>query len=85
MMITNYSPIWTLLIGLVAGWLAGLFMEGRGFGMLGDIIVGVLGAIVGAWCFSFLGLSAYGMVGLLLMAFFGSIVLLGLIGVVKRA
>ena len=81
----SYSPIWTLLIGLVAGWLAGLFMEGRGFGMLGDIIVGVLGAIVGAWCFSFLGLSAYGTIGFLLMAFLGSVVLLGLIGVIKRA
>ncbi len=79
------SPVWCLLIGLVAGWLAGLFMKGRGFGMLGDIIVGVVGAIFGGWLFSHIGLVAYGTFGFLLTAFFGAVLLLGLIGVVKRA
>ena len=79
------SPIWCLAIGLVAGWLAGLLMQGRGFGMLGDIIVGVVGAVFGAWLFGFLGLTTYGTTGFMLTTFVGAVMLLTLIGVVKRA
>lgn len=49
-----------LLIGAIAGWLAGLLMKGGGFGLLGNIIVGVLGAIVGGWLFGVLGISVGG-------------------------
>ena len=77
--------IWVLLIGLVAGWLAGLIMEGRGFGVLGDIIVGVMGAVVGSWLFSRLGFAAYGTIGAIVTALVGAIVLLGLISLVKHA
>ena len=52
--------IWFIVIGLVAGWLAGQFMKGGGFGVIGDIIVGVLGALIGGFLFSLLGLSAGG-------------------------
>jgi len=44
-----------LLIGAVAGWLAGLIMKGGGFGLLGDIVVGVIGSLIGGWLFSLLG------------------------------
>ncbi|MBI4597437.1 MAG: GlsB/YeaQ/YmgE family stress response membrane protein [Candidatus Omnitrophica bacterium] len=77
--------VWFLLIGLMAGWLAGLIMEGRGFGMLGDIVVGIIGAVFGAWLFRVIGLAAYGFVGSLVTALAGAIALLALIGVVKRA
>ena len=82
---TIQSLVWVLLIGLVVGWLAGLIMKGRGFGVLGDIIVGILGAVIGSWLFGILGLSAYGTAGSLLMSLVGAVVLLGLISVVKSA
>jgi uncharacterized membrane protein YeaQ/YmgE (transglycosylase-associated protein family) len=77
--------IWIIAVGLVTGWLAGLIMKGRGFGVLGDIVVGILGAMVGSWLFSSLGIAVAGTGGVLLMALIGAIVLLGLISVVKRA
>ena len=77
--------VWFLLIGLIAGWLAGVVMKGSGFGVLGDNLVGIIGAVVGGWLFSALGLSAYGTGGALIVSFIGAVVLLGLIRVVKRA
>ena len=77
--------VWVLLIGLVAGWLAGMIMKGRGFGALGDIIVGVVGAVIGNWLFGALGLSAYGTLGAILTALVGAVVFLGLISLIKHA
>ncbi len=71
-----------LFIGLIAGWLAGLLVKGRGFGILGDILVGVIGAELGGWIFSKLGLSAYGFGGAILMAFIGAVALLAIIKLV---
>jgi len=44
-----------LLIGAVAGWLAGLIMKGGGFGLIGNIVVGVIGSLIGGWLFWFIG------------------------------
>lgn len=78
--------IWFLLIGAVAGWLAGLAMKGRGFGVLGNIIVGVVGAILGGYLFGLLGVSSGGgVLGSLITAFVGAVVLLFLVGLIKRA
>ena len=52
------SLIAFLLIGAVAGWLAGLLMRGGGFGLLGNIVVGIVGAFVGGFLFGLVGLSA---------------------------
>ncbi len=71
-----------LFIGLVAGWLAGVFVKGRGFGVFGDILVGVVGAELGGWIFGSLGLSTYGFTGAILMAFVGAVALLTLIKLV---
>ena len=49
--------LWFLLIGLVAGWLAGLLVKGRGFGWLANMIVGVIGAFIGGFLFGQLGVS----------------------------
>ena len=65
-----------LLIGLVAGWLAGHIVKGGGFGLIGDLIVGVIGAFFGGWLFNLLGFSAGGILGSLLTALVGAIVLL---------
>ena len=78
--------IWFIVIGLVAGWLAGQFVKGGGFGVIGDIIVGVLGALLGGFLFSSLGLSAGGgLVGSLIVATIGAVLLIFILRLIKRA
>jgi uncharacterized membrane protein YeaQ/YmgE (transglycosylase-associated protein family) len=67
-----------LLIGLIAGWLAGVVMKGRGYGLLADIILGIVGAVVGGFLFGQLGISAYGFIGRVAIAVVGTIVLVGI-------
>jgi uncharacterized membrane protein YeaQ/YmgE (transglycosylase-associated protein family) len=74
------NVLWFLLIGLVAGWFAGLIMKGRGLGLIGDLVVGVIGALLGGFVFGQLGIHAGGLLGSLLMATLGAIGLLALIG-----
>jgi uncharacterized membrane protein YeaQ/YmgE (transglycosylase-associated protein family) len=75
--------LWFTLIGLAAGFLAGLVVKGGGFGILGNLIVGVLGALLGGFLFNLLGLSASGRIGNLICAFLGAVVLLYLLKFVK--
>ncbi|KAB2959293.1 MAG: GlsB/YeaQ/YmgE family stress response membrane protein [Thermoanaerobaculia bacterium] len=77
--------VWFLLIGLAAGWLAGMLMKGGGFGLLGDMIVGVIGALLGGFLFRLLGIGISGLLGTLIMATIGAMVLIALLRVVKRA
>lgn len=79
------SLIWFLLIGLIAGWLAGRVMRGGGFGLVGDMIVGVIGALIGGWLFGQLGISAGGLIGAIITAFVGAVVLILLLRLIKRA
>ena len=74
-----------LLVGLIAGWLAGRITKGRGFGLWGNLIVGVAGAILGGFVFRTLGLAAYGTLGGLIMAVVGAILLLYLVRLIKSA
>ena len=76
---------WFLLIGLAAGWLAGQIMGGGGFGLVGDLVVGVIGALLGGFLFDLFGLHAIGLLGNLVMATVGAIVLIALLRVGKRA
>ena len=77
------SIVTFLVIGLIAGWLAGVLVKGRGFGVLGDILIGIIGAELGGWIFSSIGLSAYGFAGAVMMAFIGAVALLSVIKMVK--
>ena len=77
--------LWFLLIGLCAGWLAGVIMKGGGYGLAGDLIIGVIGALLGGFLFAVLGIAAYGLLGRLVMAVGGAIVLIVLLRVLKRA
>jgi uncharacterized membrane protein YeaQ/YmgE (transglycosylase-associated protein family) len=77
--------IWTILIGIVAGWLAGQIVKGRGMGIGIDLLVGIVGAVLGGWIFALVGLAAYGLIGRLVMATAGAVVLLLLVRAVKRA
>ena len=72
-----------LIIGAVAGWLAGLLMKGRGFGVFGNIGIGIVGAFIGAFLFSLLGLSASGLIGSLITATAGAVFLLFIAGKLK--
>lgn len=75
--------VWFILIGIAAGWLAGQIMKGGGFGVLGDLIVGVIGALLGGFLFGFLGITAGGLLGSLITATVGAIVLIALLRVIK--
>lgn len=78
--------VWFLLIGLIAGWLAGVLVKGGGFGVIGDIIVGVIGAFVGGYLFKFVGVSVGGgMIGSIVVATVGAIVLIVILRLIKRA
>jgi len=78
--------LWFILIGLAAGWLAGQLMKGGGFGTVGDIVVGVIGALIGGFLFRSLGVSAGGgLLGALIVATVGALVLLFLLRLVKQA
>ncbi|HEY3052235.1 MAG TPA: GlsB/YeaQ/YmgE family stress response membrane protein [Thermoanaerobaculia bacterium] len=77
--------IWFLLVGLIAGWLAGKVMRGGGFGIVGDMIVGVIGALLGGWLFGILGIAAGGLIGQIIVAFVGALVLLFLLRLIRRA
>ena len=81
----DLSLVWFLLIGLAAGWLAGQIMKGGGFGMIGDLIVGVVGAVLGGWLFGLLGVRAGGLFGALIVATVGAIVLLFILRLIKKA
>ena len=78
--------VWFLLVGLIAGWLAGKFMKGGGFGIVGDIVVGILGALVGGFLFGLLGISTDGgLLGAIVVATVGAVILIFIVRKLKRA
>ena len=78
--------LWFLVVGLVAGWLAGMLVKGGGFGLVGDLVVGVIGAVLGGWLFSTLGASAGGgLLGSIIVATIGAVVLLFIVRLIKQA
>jgi uncharacterized membrane protein YeaQ/YmgE (transglycosylase-associated protein family) len=81
-----YGVIWWILVGLIAGWLAGKAMKGGGFGVLMDIVIGMIGAVIGGWLFGTLGVfPGGGLIGSILVAFVGAVILLALVRLIKRA
>jgi uncharacterized membrane protein YeaQ/YmgE (transglycosylase-associated protein family) len=79
------SFLWFILIGLAAGWLAGQIMKGGGFGIIGDLIVGVIGAILGGWVFGQLGIwEGGGLLGSLIVATIGAIIFLFILRLFKK-
>jgi uncharacterized membrane protein YeaQ/YmgE (transglycosylase-associated protein family) len=77
--------IYWIVVGLIAGWLAGLVMKGGGYGILVDIILGILGGLLGGWLFGRLGVwPAGGMLGSVVVAFVGAVILVGITRLLKR-
>lgn len=80
------SFLWFLIVGLIAGWLAGVLVKGGGFGLVGDLVVGVVGAFLGGWLFTMLGVGAGGgLIGSIIVATIGAVVLLLIVRMIKRA
>jgi uncharacterized membrane protein YeaQ/YmgE (transglycosylase-associated protein family) len=77
MHLSNESLLVIIFVGIVAGWLAGRVMEGGGFGLIGDLIVGLIGAFIGDWLLPQLGVHfGTGIVPLIINAFIGAVILL---------
>ena len=77
--------IW-IIVGMIAGWLAGVVMKGGGYGVLVDIILGILGGIVGGWIFGALGIwPGGGLIGSIIVAFVGAVILVAITRLIKRA
>ena len=74
-----------LAIGAVAGWLAGIIMQGSGFGLLGDIVFGVIGAVIGGFLFGLLGFAAVGLIGQIISATVGAVALVFVLRLLKKS
>ena len=78
--------LYWIIVGLIAGWLAGVVMKGGGYGVLVDIILGIVGGIVGGWLFGALGIfPGGGLVGSIIVAFVGAVVLVAITRMLRRA
>jgi uncharacterized membrane protein YeaQ/YmgE (transglycosylase-associated protein family) len=75
-----------LIVGAIAGWLAGMIVKGGGFGLIGDIIVGIVGAFIGGWLFTAAHWTVPwgGLAGTVLVAFVGASILLVILHLVHR-
>ena len=86
MYLSNQSLLVIIVVGVVAGWLAGKVMEGGGFGLIGDLVVGLIGAFIGDWLLPQLGIHfGVGIVALIANAFIGAVVLLLILRLVGYA
>ena len=77
--------LWFLLIGIAAGWLAGQLMRGGGYGLIGDLVIGVIGSFLGGWVLGALGIFTSGLIGSLVTATIGAVLLVFLVRLIKRA
>ena len=77
--------LWTLIIGALAGFLAGKLVSGRGFGLIVDIIVGIAGGFIGNWVYGALGILPVGLIGTLVSATIGAVILLIIVKAIKKA
>jgi uncharacterized membrane protein YeaQ/YmgE (transglycosylase-associated protein family) len=84
MYLSSESLLVILFVGLIAGWLAGQIIQGTGFGLIGDMVIGIVGAFIGDWLLPRLGLHlAVGTIGAIINATIGAIVLLLIIRLVR--
>ena len=79
------APIMWVIIGLIAGWAAGKIMKGSGYGVVMDIILGVVGAVVGGWLMSLLGIYSGSLIGTIIIAIIGAMFLIWLSRLLKKS
>ena len=81
----SHGIIAWLIIGVVAGWLAGLIVRGQGFGLIGDIVLGIIGAFIGGWLAGVLGLHiGSGLISSIITATVGAVILAGIVRLLRR-
>ena len=73
----------TLVVGFIAGWLAGMFMKGR-YSALTDIVLGIVGGVIGSIAFGLLGLTAWNLIGSIVTSFVGAVILILLVRQLKK-
>jgi uncharacterized membrane protein YeaQ/YmgE (transglycosylase-associated protein family) len=78
-----YIAIW-IICGIISGWLTGLVVKGQGYGLIGDLIIGVLGGVVGGSIFGLFGLYATSLIGNIIVAVVGGVVLVAIVRVLRR-
>jgi uncharacterized membrane protein YeaQ/YmgE (transglycosylase-associated protein family) len=76
--------IWWAVVGLIAGWAAGKIMKGGGYGVIMDIILGIVGAVLGGWLVGFVGIHAGGFIGTILVAILGAVILIWITRLIKK-
>ncbi len=77
--------VWILLIGAIAGYLAGMIMKGGGYGLVGNIIIGIVGSVIGGYLLGMLGVSlGGGLAGTIITAVIGAVVLLAIARMIKK-
>jgi uncharacterized membrane protein YeaQ/YmgE (transglycosylase-associated protein family) len=76
--------IWWIIIGLIAGWAAGRIMKGGGYGVVADILLGIVGGIFGGWVVGLFGLGSGGLVWSILVAILGAVILIWITRLIKR-
>ena len=81
-MLTNVL-IW-IIVGLIAGWLTGLVVKGRGFGVLGDVIIGLLGGVLGGYIFGLVGVAPTSVLGQIVVSFVGGVLLVAIVRLLRR-
>jgi len=77
--------IWWMVVGLIAGFAAGKIMKGGGYGVVMDIVLGIVGAVVGGRLVGMLGVHAGGFIGTIVVAIFGAVLLIWITRLLKRA
>jgi uncharacterized membrane protein YeaQ/YmgE (transglycosylase-associated protein family) len=78
------SILGALIIGAIAGWLAGKLMKRGGFGLTGNVVVGIAGAVIGQYVFGLLGIVASSVIGTIVMATVGAAMLLFVVGLIRK-
>jgi uncharacterized membrane protein YeaQ/YmgE (transglycosylase-associated protein family) len=79
------TVIWWLIVGLIAGFLASMVMRGGGYGIVGDIVIGLVGAFLGGFLASLIGLGSSGLIGTIIIAFIGACILIAILRMVSRS
>jgi uncharacterized membrane protein YeaQ/YmgE (transglycosylase-associated protein family) len=80
-----HGLIWWIIVGLIAGWAAGQIMKGGGYGTIMDIVLGIIGAVVGGWLMGMFGIQAGGFIGTIIVAIIGAVVLIWITRMLKKA
>jgi len=78
------SAVWWIVVGLIAGWAAGKIMKGGGYGVVMDIVLGIVGAVVGGWLMGLIGIYSGSLIGTIIIAIIGAVFLIWLSRILKK-